>query len=205
MSGARPIRIEPREPERARSSLRTEREKMLAGEPYRASDLDLAVARRRARELLARYNSLTPIQAADRWTILAKLFGKLGKRVWIEPPLFCDYGSNITLGNGVYMNFNCVILDCASVSLGDDVLLGPAVQIYTAHHPTDPEARATGRELANAIVVEDNVWIGGGAILCPGVRIGRGSTIGAGSVVTRDVPARVVAAGNPCRVIRRLT
>jgi maltose O-acetyltransferase len=102
------------------------------------------------------------------------------------------------------MNFNCVILDCAPVSLGNNVLLGPAVQIYTAHHPVEPEARATGRELATAIAVEDNVWIGGGAILCPGVRIGRNTTIGAGSVVTRDVPANVVAAGNPCRVIRKL-
>jgi maltose O-acetyltransferase len=187
----------------ALAAIRTERQKMLSGEPYSASDLELATARRRARELLARYNAAT--QAADRWTILKKLLAKMGRDVFIEPPFFCDYGSNITLGDGVYMNFNCVILDCAPVTIADNVLLGPAAQIYAAHHPVEPEARAAGRELATPIVVEENVWIGGGAIICPGVRIGCNTTIGAGSVVTRDVPAGVVAAGNPCRVIRRLS
>jgi maltose O-acetyltransferase len=179
-------------------------DKTAAERPYLASDPELAAARRRARELLHRYNALRWVAAADRWTILTQLLGKIGRRVAIEPPFYCDYGSNITLGDDVFINFNCVVLDCARVAIGSNVLLGPAVQIYTAQHPLDPAIRGAGREKAAPIVVESDVWIGGGAILCPGVRVGHGSTIGAGSVVTRDVPPRVVAAGNPCRVIRRL-
>jgi maltose O-acetyltransferase len=189
---------------RGATGVESEREKMLAGRPYLARDPDLVAARGRARDLLRRFNATSQREAALRRSLLRKLFGRAGRGTWIEPPFFCDYGRNIKLGDGVYVNFDCVVLDCAPVSLGDNVLIGPAVQIYAAHHPVDAEERATGLELASPIVVEDDAWIGGGAILCPGVRVGRGSTIGAGSVVTRDVPAGVVAAGNPCRVLRRI-
>ena len=122
----------------------------------------------------------------------------------IEPPFHCDYGSNIFLGDNVYFNFNCIILDPAKVEIGDNVLVGPAVQIYTATHPISVTERKTMLESAKPIRIASDVWIGGGAIICPGVQIGRGSVIGAGGVVTRNVPAGVVAAGNPCRVIRKI-
>jgi maltose O-acetyltransferase len=129
----------------------------------------------------------------------------MGERVWIEPPFFLDYGSQTAVGDDVFINTGCVILDCAAVAIGDRVLLGPHVQILTAHHPVDPDARRDLREGASPIEIGDDAWIGGGAILCPGVTVGSGSTVGAGSVVTKDVPERVVAAGNPCRVIRTLS
>lgn len=128
----------------------------------------------------------------------------MGEGVWIEPPFHCDYGSNIILGDKVYFNFNCVILDCAAVTIGSNVCFGPAVQIYTATHPLNAIERRAGLEFAKSIEIADDVWIGGGAIICPGVRIGARSVIGAGSVVTRDVPADVIAAGNPCRALRTL-
>ena len=137
-----------------------------------------------------------------RRRILLDLFGRGGDSVWMQPPFYCDYGTNILLGQRVFFNFNCVVLDCAAVTIGANVLLGPAVQIYAATHPTDPSMRRSGRELALPVAIGDDVWIGGGAIICPGVTIGSSSTIGAGSVVTRDIPAGVIAAGNPCRVIR---
>jgi maltose O-acetyltransferase len=185
--------------------LRTEREKMIAGEPYFASDPVLKSARARARMLTRRYNITSDEEAVRREHLLRMLFARLGRGVTIEPPFFCDYGGNISLGDDVYVNTGCVILDCGLVRIGSNVLLGPHVQIYAAHHPVDPAQRRDGRELASPVVIEDDVWIGGGAILCPGVRIGRNTTIGAGSVVTRDVPGNVVAAGNPCRAVRSLS
>ncbi len=134
--------------------------------------------------------------------LLGELLGRLGDDAWIEPPFHCDYGWNVSLGAGAYLNFGCVILDCNPVRIGANVLLGPYVQVYAAFHPTDPALRRTGRELAAPVTIGDNAWIGGGAIICPGVTIGEHTTIGAGSVVTRDIPAGVVAVGNPCRVLR---
>jgi maltose O-acetyltransferase len=185
-------------------SLATEKQRMLAGELYLASDSELVTDRRRARDLLREYNATSAAQIVQRVAILSCLFGGVGQRVEIEPPFYCDYGYNIFAGNGLYMNFGCVVLDCASVRIGENVLIGPYVQLCAACHPTDPEIRRTGRELAAPIRIGSNVWIGGGAIICNGVSIGEDTTIGAGSVVVADVPRRVVAAGNPCRVLRKL-
>ena len=182
----------------------SERQKMLAGQLYRASDAELKAARRRARRLTRRYNQTTEEEDELRLQLLAELFGRIGTGIEIEPPFACDYGTNIHAGDGLYLNFGCVILDCALVIIGGNVQIGPGVHIYTAHHPTDPDARVSGLELAKPVRIGDGVWIGGGAVICPGVTIGHGATIGAGSVVVKDVPARVIAAGNPCRVLRTL-
>ncbi|MCD6049295.1 MAG: maltose O-acetyltransferase [Verrucomicrobia bacterium] len=186
------------------TAMKTEKEKMLAGELYNAADPVLAAERRRARDLCKNLNSSADAEQELRARILRELLASAGEGVWIEPPFYCDYGSNITLGNKVYFNFNCTILDVMPVVIGDNVFCGPGVQIYTATHPIDPAERRTGLEFAKPIEIGSDVWIGGGAIICPGVKIGPRSVIGAGSVVTRDVPADVVAAGNPCRVIRSL-
>lgn len=183
---------------------KTEKQKMLAGELYLATDPELVGERQRARTLTKAYNSTGKDESAKRWEILKELFGSVGQQIEIEPPFYCDYGSNIDAGNGLYLNFGCVILDCNRVSIGENFLCGPYVQIYTAYHPTNPEVRCSKRELAAPITIGNNVWIGGGAIICPGVTIGDNTTIGAGSVVVKDIPPNVVAAGNPCRVIRHL-
>jgi maltose O-acetyltransferase len=178
----------------------SERQKMLSGELYLASDPELVAGRKRARQLLACLND--PTRYDRRQESIAALFGSVGSEVTIEPPFYCDYGTNIVLGDRVFMNFNCVILDPAPVTIGNDVLIGPAVQIYTATHPLDFQVRRSGREMAHPIIIGDEVWIGGAAILCPGVRIGERAVIGAGAVVTRDVPPDTVVAGNPARVLR---
>lgn len=180
----------------------TEKQKMLAGELYLASDPELAAESRRASLLLHRYNQTCVDQREERRQILQELFGRVGEKPQIVPSFYCDYGSNIFLGDRFYANYGCVILDCNTVHIGDDVMCAPYVQIYTAYHPTDPQVRLAGRELAAPIQIGNNVWIGGGAIICPGVTIGDNTTIGAGSVVTKDIPANVVAVGNPCRVLR---
>ncbi|HTU21107.1 MAG TPA: sugar O-acetyltransferase [Gemmataceae bacterium] len=182
----------------------SERRKMLAGQLYRASDAELTAARRRARSLTRRYNQTTEEEGELRLQLLVELFGRIGAAVEIEPPFVCDYGSNIDAGDVLYLNFGCVILDCARVDIGCNVQIGPGVHIYTAHHPIDPDIRAGGLELATPVRIGDRVWIGGGTVICPGVTIGDGATIGAGSVVVKDVPPQVVAAGNPCRILRRL-
>lgn len=180
----------------------TEKQLMLAGELYLASDPELAAERRRARRLARLYNATTEEEDETRNTLLREWLGKCGPRITIEPPFVCDYGGNIFAGDNLYMNFGCVILDCNTVEIGDNVMMGPNVHLYAAYHPTDPQVRLAGRELAAPIRIGSNVWIGGGAIICPGVTIGDNTTIGAGSVVVKDVPPNVVAAGNPCRVIR---
>jgi maltose O-acetyltransferase len=177
---------------------------MLAGELYEAWDPDLVRRRGRARDLTARYNATRQDDQEVRRTLLCDLLGRCGKKVWIEPPFYCDYGENIELADNVYLNFGCVMLDCAMIRLGRNVLVGPYVQFYAGYHPLDARDRIKGPELAAPITVEENVWLGGGVILCPGVTIGPNTTIGAGSIVTKDVPAGVLAAGNPCRVIRQL-
>jgi maltose O-acetyltransferase len=182
----------------------TEKEKMLAGELYDATDPQLAAERRRARDLLHGLNHSRDGQRELRLDVIRRLLGAAGEGVWIEPPFHCDYGSNIRLGDRVYFNFDCVVLDVARVTIGSDTMFGPAVQIYTATHPMAAAERRRGLEAGRPIVIGADVWVGGGAIILPGVTIGARSVIGAGSVVTADVPEGVFAAGNPCRVIRPL-
>jgi len=182
----------------------SEREKMLRGELYDPFDAELVRGRNRARDLCQDLNATREEQQEERRHILCRLFGQGGDTVWMQPPFFCDYGTNIELGERVFFNFNCVVLDVARVTVGDYTLFGPAVKIYTATHPLDAELRRR-QEFAKSIEISSDVWIGGGAILCPGVRIGPRSVIGAGSVVTKDIPDAVFAAGNPCRVIRGLS
>ncbi len=181
---------------------RTEREKMLAGERYNCLDPDLAAERKRTKELLRLYNRSETV--SEQRTILQQLLGGIGQDSIIEPPFYCSYGRNTRIGDYVYLNFLCTILDNNEVHIGHRVMLGPAVQIYTAAHLLQAEARIQGWEVAKAVVIEDNVWIGGGAILLPGVRIGRNAVVGAGAVVTRSVPANTVVAGNPARAIREI-
>ncbi|ORX87848.1 maltose O-acetyltransferase [Basidiobolus meristosporus CBS 931.73] len=183
---------------------KSERQKALDEEYFRAADPELSNIRLNARHLLGEYNVTKPYEAESRTKILKCLFDSCGEGICIEPPFYCDYGSNISVGKNVFMNFNCVILDCNRVEMGDDILIGPSVQIYTASHPLDPELRASRADLAHPVKIGSRVWIGGGAIICPGVTIGDGVTIGAGSVVTKDVPPYVVVAGNPARIIKKL-
>jgi maltose O-acetyltransferase len=179
----------------------SEREKMLAGELYDPLDPELAAARVRARDLCQALNATRESDVDERRRILIDLFGQGGDEVWMQPPFFCDYGSNIFLGTRVFFNFNCVVLDVCAVRVGDFTLFGPSVQIYTATHPLEAELRRT-REFAKPVTIGSDVWVGGAAVILPGVTIGSRSVIGAGSVVTRDIPDEVFAAGNPCRVIR---
>jgi maltose O-acetyltransferase len=184
--------------------VRSEKEKMLAGELYDPLDGDLVRAREQARDLCQDLNATREKDQDARRRILIELFGKGGKSVWMQPPFFCDYGSNILLGERVFFNFNCVVLDVCVVKIGDFTLFGPAVQIYTATHPINAELRRK-QEFGKPVEIGSDVWVGGGAIICPGVKIGSKTVIGAGSVVTRDIPEGVFAAGNPCRVIREIT
>ena len=182
----------------------TERQKMLAGEMYDPLDPELVSARERARDLCQALNTTRESQQEERRRLLRNLFGAGGESVWMQPPFYCDYGANIELGERVFFNFNCVVLDVCRVRVGDYTLFGPAVQIYTAMHPLDAEERRR-EEFGKPVEIGADVWVGGGAIILPGVRIGSRAVIGAGSVVTRDVPDQVFAAGNPCRVIREIT
>src|SRR3954463_16451005 len=184
--------------------MRSERDRMLAGELYDPMDRELVAGRDRARDLCQALNATREGQQEERRRILKELFGAGGESVWMQPPFFCDYGENIFLGERVFFNFNCVVLDVCQVRIGDYTLFGPAVQIYTATHPMNAELRRT-QEYAKPIEIGSDVWIGGGAIICPGVTIGSRSVIGAGSVVTRDIPEGVFAAGNPCRVVREIS
>ena len=173
----------------------TARERMLAGELYDATDPELAVEQRRARELLRRY-SLERDAA-----VLATLFGRLGDNAFVEAPFHCDYGWNIALGERVYANAFCVLLDCAPIEIGDRALLGPGVHLYTATHSLDPAKRREGLEYARPIAIGNDAWLGGGSIVLPGVSVGEAAVVGAGSVVTHDVPPGVTVAGNPARPI----
>jgi maltose O-acetyltransferase len=181
----------------------SERQKMLAGELYDPFDAELVSTRERARDLCQALNATREADQEVRRRILSELFGKGGETVWMQPPFYCDYGSNIELGERVFFNFNCVVLDVCPVRIGDYTLFGPAVQIYTAMHPFNAALRRR-QEFGKAIEIGSDVWVGGGALILPGVRIGSRAVIGAGSVVTRDIPDGVFAAGNPCRVIREI-
>lgn len=183
---------------------KTEREKMLSNEPYLATDPEIKGLYKRARNLLYAFNTSHPDESKKRDEIIQTLFGAIGQKFDIEPPFQCDYGCHIYAKENLYINFDCIILDCNKVYIGRNVLLAPKVQIYTAYHPLEAETRRAGLELAAPVTIGNDVWIGGGAIICPGVKVGDNTTIGAGSIVTRDIPSNVVAAGNPCRVIREL-
>ena len=183
--------------------MRSEREKMLAGELYDALDPELVAGRERARDLCQTLNATREGDTEKRRHVLRELFAAGGDTVWMQPPFFCDYGANIELGERVFFNFNCVVLDVCPVTVGDFTLFGPAVQIYTATHPMNADLRRR-QEFGKPVEIGSDVWVGGGAIILPGVRIGSGAVIGAGSVVTRDVPERTFAAGNPCRVVREI-
>ena len=180
----------------------TEREKMLAGEPYDPLDDDLVASRNHARATMAR--ATAELDPELRQEIYASILGAMGELAFIEAPLFIDYGTYVSLGYDCFLNTNCVLLDCAPITLGDRVQLGPAVQLLAADHPREATLRAADVEFARPVTIASDVWVGAGAIVCPGVSIGEGTVIGAGSVVTRDVQAGVVAAGNPCRVVREL-
>jgi maltose O-acetyltransferase len=178
--------------------MKTEKQKMLAGELYRPDD-ELGAEQAAAKAWMARYNAALALPVAERHALLRERLGHVGEDAVIRPPFFCDYGTNIRLGDGVFLNFNCVILDVVEVSIGDRTQIGPAVQIYAADHPRDAETRRAGLEFGRPVRIGSDVWIGGGAILLPGVTIGDGAVIGAGSVVTRDVAPGVTVAGNPAR------
>lgn len=182
-----------------------ELENMLAGRLYDASDDLLTEMRLNARNAFQRYNQTAQSEETLRREILEDLLGALGPKLDIQPPFYCDYGAFIYLEDNVFMNFNCCILDCNTVHIGENTMFGPNVQIYTATHPLEAEVRIQGPELAYPIRIGKNVWIGGGAIICPGVTIGDNTTIGAGAVVTKDIPDNVFAAGNPCKVIKQLS
>jgi maltose O-acetyltransferase len=182
--------------------MKSEKAKMLRGELFNPLDPQLSRERQRCRQLCKRFND-SGEDEQERRRILAELLG-YPSDAWIEPPFFCDYGYNIALGTKVFFNFNCVVLDVVRVEIGSNVLFGPSVHIYTATHPISPAQRRTLQEFAKPVSIGSDVWVGGGAIICPGVSIGDRSAIGAGSVVTRAIPADVFAAGNPCRVIGAL-
>lgn len=184
----------------------TEKEKMINGEPYYPfADDTLTDERNRAKELCFEYNSLPPSKRAEKNEILRKLFGKTAENFLIESDFNCDYGYNIEIGENFYMNHNGVILDCAKVKFGDNVFIGPNCGFYTAIHPIEPKQRISALEAAKPITIGSNVWFGGNVVVLPGVTIGDNSVIGAGSVVTKSIPAGVVAVGNPCKVLRQIT
>ena len=180
----------------------SEKQKMLAGEPYHAGSPELRADRRAAQAWLVRYNASLGLAASERHALLRERLAAVGAGAAIRPPFHCDYGYNIHLGDDVFLNFNCVILDVAKVEIGAGTQIGPAVQIYAADHPRDPTSRRQGWELGRPVAIGRNVWIGGAAIILPGIAIGDDAVIGAGSVVTKDVPAGATVAGNPARVAR---
>jgi maltose O-acetyltransferase len=180
---------------------RSEKDKMLAGELYDASDAGIQAEHRGAMAWLVRYNALLGAPAAERRRLLIERFAAVGERADIRPPFHCDYGFNISLGEGAFLNFNCVILDVVEVAIGDKTQVGPGVQILTADHPREAAARATGLELGRPVRIGRNVWIGGGALILPGVTVGDDAVVGAGAVVTRNVAAGATVVGNPARPV----
>lgn len=179
--------------------MKTEKQKMLTGELYRPDD-ELGAEQATAKAWMVRYNAALALPVGERHALLRERLAHVGEGAVIRPPFHCDYGYNIRLGDGVFLNFNCVILDVVEVTIGDRTQIGPAVQIYTADHPRDAETRRAGLEFGRPVRIGSDVWIGGGAILLPGITVGNGAVIGAGSVVTRDVAPGVTVAGNPARL-----
>ncbi len=185
--------------------MKSEKNKMVDGIPYRASDEVIQKERQIARELLFLINTTPPSEKTKLRELFLKLISGIKDRFLIEPPFQCDFGYNIKTGDNFYANYNLVILDSAKVTIGDNVLIGPNVGIFTAGHPVHPALREMGYEFAFPVTIGNNVWIGGNVVINPGINIGDNSVVGSGSVVTRDIPASVVAAGNPCRVLREIT
>ena len=182
--------------------MKTEKQKMLDAELYDPLDPQLVADRLRTRLLIKELNDTREDQTEERTRVLKELIPNAGPGLWLQPPFYCDYGFNMIVGERVFFNFNCVVLDVTYVKIGSRTLFGPNVQVYTATHPIDPQERSSGVEYAKPITIGEDVWVGGSAVICPGVTIGDRTIIGAGSVVTRDIPSDVFAAGNPCRVIR---
>ncbi|MFI3621071.1 sugar O-acetyltransferase [Vagococcus fluvialis] len=185
--------------------MRTEKEKMLAEDLYRASSPELREDARKSRQLTRLFNETTEEQQEYRKTLLKEMFKATGENIYIEPPFRCDYGTNTTIGNNFYANFDCVFLDVAPIVIGENVMFGPKVNLLTPGHPIDAVIRNSGLEFGKKITIGDNVWIGGNAVVNPGVTIGNNTIIGSGSVVTKDIPDNVIAAGNPCKIIREIT
>ena len=185
--------------------MKTEWEKMQDGEVYNDFDRDLFNRRVEAKKLFRRYNKTDDSETRERDSILRQLFKSVGKNLWIEPDFRCEFGKNISIGNDVYINFGCVILDCGEVSIGNEVLIGPNVGLYDANHALDAQERMDGALIPGNIRIGNRVWIGGGTIILPNVTIGDDTVIGAGSIVTHSIPSGVVAVGNPCRVLREIT
>lgn len=183
----------------------TEYEKMIAELPYVSADESCKRKMRANKQRIYEFNNLPPERFAEGPELLKKIFGKTGKNVYVEQPFHCDYGINIEVGENFYANYNCVILDVAKVKIGDNVMFAPNVALYTAGHPVYPDTRNSGVEYGIGITIGNNVWLGGNVVVLPGVKIGDNAVIGAGSVVTKDVPSNVIAAGNPCRIIREIT
>jgi len=182
----------------------TERQLQQSGHLY-LLDEELLQLHNRAKSVTRRLNATLETQREERKALTRELFGKAGEGAYIEPPFYCDYGYNTTVGKGFYCNYDCVFLDCGKITIGDHVMLGPKVALYAVGHAIDPNVRQLGQDFPLDITIGHRVWIGGSVTVCPGVTIGENSVIGAGSVVTKDIPANVVAAGNPCRVIRPIT
>ena len=183
----------------------TERERMLSGQLYDAGDETLTAARGRAKRLTWRYHQLDPTDWDSRTQILQELLGHLGEDSWIEPPFRCDYGTQISIGDHFFANYDCIFLDVAPITIGNQVMFGPRVCLYTAGHPLDAATRNTGLEFGKPIAIGDDVWLGGNVVVLPGVTIGAGTVVAAGSVVSRDLPPHVLAAGNPLQVLRPIT
>lgn len=181
-----------------------EKEKMILGELYYANNEELIKERKKAKDLCYKYNNLKPSQEKERKKVLKKLLGNTKENFLIEQPFICDYGYNIEIGENFYSNHNLIILDGNKVKFGDNVFIAPNCSFYTAGHPLDVETRNRGLEYAKPIEVGNNVWIGGNVVVLPGVTIGSNTVIGAGSIVTKDIPSNVVAVGNPCKVIKKL-
>jgi maltose O-acetyltransferase len=182
----------------------TEKEKMLSGAMYNPSDPELTKARNRVRLLFHKFNRLSEIDLEERQKTLYQIFENAGENLFVEPPFYCDYGSNIKAGKNLFMNFNCCILDVAEVTIGDNCMFAPNVQIYTATHPLEFKARNSGKELAKPITIGNNVWIGGNAVICPGVILGNNVVVAAGAVVTKSFPNDLVIAGNPAKIIKTI-
>jgi maltose O-acetyltransferase len=184
--------------------MKKQKERMLSGKPYLAFDDELLQERQYAKGLVFKFNALHPDEIDKRNEIIRNLLGKTNGTFFIEPPFRCDYGYNIEIGENFYSNYNLIILDCASVKIGDNAMLGPNVGIYTAGHPLHYETRNTLYEFALPISIGDNVWIGGNVVINPNINIGNNTVIGSGSVLTKDIPDNVIAAGNPCKVLREI-
>lgn len=184
--------------------MRSQKERMLSGDLYIADDPELAKDFHKAKRLLREYNQTTEYQEADRQAILKDLFKQSGKKIHIEPPFHTDYGCNTVIGENFYSNYDCIILDIANVKIGDNVMFGPRVGLYTAGHPIDAVIRNEHYEYGKPITIGNNVWVGGNVVFNPGVTVGDNVVIGSGSIVTKDIPSSVIAIGNPCKVLRKI-